>query len=232
MSPKISDLGLTTEQVGQAIDYATIPDQFGTFTPPPDPGPYRFRLPARLDDLWEVFDHPKGNPPGKRIRAHFDSAHPLTIIQSVGDVRNGEPFETSVTNAERQRGRKGDPSNPWVSDMDYVFRDVWGLPGKPAGGNPGQAAAFQQHAGTEFSAEITWSWFCNPKNNIYADNGQGGLMEVPNQKGCDTSYYQKDVDKVHTDPNDANSPLVWPLRVTCTCGANLRAFANLQNFKP
>lgn len=229
--PKLSDLGLTNEQVGQAIDYGQIPDQLGTFAPPPQPGEYRFRLPPRLDDLWEVFDHTGGNPPGKRIRAKFDDAHPLLVIQSPANEHNGEPFQTSLSNAERKRGKKDDTAAPFVSDMDYMFRDVFGLPTKPAGGNPGYAAEFQKHANAEFSVEVTWNWFCNPKKDIYADNGQGGLTEVTGQKGCGATYYQRDVEKVPSNPEDPNSAKVFPFRITCTCGANVRAFANLQNFR-
>lgn len=230
--PKLSDLSLTNEQTGEALDYTTVPDQLGTFAPPPQPGDYRFRLPARMDDLWEVFEHANGQPPGKRVRARFDDAHPLLIIQSPGGVHDGEPFQTSITNAERARGKKGDPTNPWVSDMDYMFRDVFGMQTKPPGGNPGYAAEFQKHVGQEFTAEVTWNWFCNPKKSIYVDNGQGGLTEVSNQVGCDTTYYQRDVDKVLSNPEDPASPKVFPLRITCTqCGANVRAFANLQNFR-
>lgn len=233
--PKLSDLGLTTEQVGEALDYTTMPDQMGSFPDPPYPGAYRFRLPQRLDDLWEVFDHAKGTPPGKRIRAHFDEAHPLIIIQSPGSVANGDPFQCSISNAERKRGRKDDATASNISDMDYINRDVWGLTTKPAGGNPGYAQEFQKHAGTEFSADIEWNWFCNPKKNIYADNGAGGYTEVENQKGCGASYYQKDIKDsgmlIPSDPADPNSAKVYPLRITCACGANVRAFPNLVRFR-
>jgi hypothetical protein len=228
--PKLSDLGLTNEQVGQALDYDTMPDQMGGFTEPPQPGMYRFRFPARMDDIWEVFEHANGNPPGKRIRAKFDDTHPLTIIQSPGETKNGEPFTTNITNAERRRGKKDDAAAPFISDMDYINRDVWGLKSKPAGGNVGYAQEAQKHASTEMTATVTWNWYCNPKRNIYVDNGQGGYMEVQ-QPGCDTSYYQKDVDKVLSNPEDPKSPQIYPFRITCKCGAVVRAFANLEQFK-
>lgn len=229
--PKLNDLGLSNEAVGEALDYTTMPDQLGGFTEPPQPGVYRFKFPARMDDIWEVFEHANGNPPGKRIRAKFDDTHPLTIIQSPGGAKNGEPFLTSISNAERRRGKKGDSTAPYISDMDYINRDVWGLTTKPAGGNVGYAQEFQKHANSEMTASITWNWFCSPKKNIYTDNGQGALIEVE-QKGCGTSYYQKDVEKVLSNPDDPTSAQVLPLRITCQCGANIRAFANLEQFKP
>jgi hypothetical protein len=228
---KLQELGLTNEQVGQALDYNSMPDQMGSFTPPPQPGSYRFKLPNDLTGIWEVFDHTGGNPPGKRIRAKFDDAHPLTIIQSPNATRNGEPFQTSLSNAERRRGKKDDPAAPWISDMDYFNRDVWSLTSKPSGGNVGYANEFMKHANGEFGADVEWNWFCNPKKNIYADNGQGATQEVAGQAGCGTSYYQKDVPKVAQDPNDPNSPQEFPLRITCQCGANIRAFANITRFR-
>lgn len=233
--PKLSDLGLTTEQVGEALDYATMPDQMGLFQPPPYPGSYRFTFPARLDDIWEVFDHLSGTPPGKRIRAKFDDAHPLTIVQSPGGAADGTPFLTSISNAERKRGRRDDASAPAISDMDYLNRDVWGLATKPVGGNPGYAREFSKHANSEFGGDIEWSWFCNPKRNIFTDNGAGGLSEVEGQKGCGNSWYQKDIKEggllILSNPEDPASARVYPLRITCPCGGNVRAFANLVRFR-
>lgn len=228
--PKLSDLGLTNEQVGASVNYETMPDQFGTFTPPPEPGDYRFRFPANLSDCWELFDHPNGNPPGKRLRARFDDAHPLLIVQSPKGLHNGEPFNTSISNAEFRRGKKDDPTAQYGSDMDYLFRDVWGLPVKPPT-NPASATEFIKHAGTEFTAEVVWSWKCDVKKPIYVDNGAGGLTEVPNQMGCGTTYRQRDVPKEPSDPKDPASPSTYPLRITCQCGGNIRVFANLQNYR-
>ena len=229
--PRLQELGLTTEQVGEAIDYGTMPDQMGGFSEPPQPGVYRFRFPTRMDDLWETFDHVNGKPPGKRLRARFDDSHPLTIVQSPLGALDGEPFQTSITNAERRRGKKDDPTAPFISDMDYINRDVWGLQTKPTGGNVGYAQEFQKHGGTELTATVTWNWFCNPKKNIYVQNEQGASVEVPNQAGCGRSYYQKDVEKVLSNPQDPGSAKVYPYRIACECGASIRAFANLEQFK-
>lgn len=229
--PKLNDLGLSQEQVGQQLDYASMPDQMGGFTEPPQPGAFRFRFPPRLDDIWEKFEHTNGNPPGVRLRAKFGSASPLTIIQSPQGKYNGDPFETSVTNAERRRGKREDTTAPWICDMDYINRDVWGLRGKPTGGNVGYAQEFMKHANSEFSADIEWSWYCNDRKNVWVDNGQGGTTEVEGKLGCGTNYYQKDVQKVLSDPMDLNSPPVFPLRIQCQCGAMVRAFANLVRFR-
>lgn len=234
--PKLSDLGLTNEQIGQALDYPTMPDQFGAFPDPPYPGTYRFRFPARVDDIWETFDHTQGTPPGKRIRARFDENRPLVIIQSPDGTKDGEPFQTGISNAERKRGRKEDPTVPMISDMDYFFRDVFGLAQQPQRTNVAFAQAFMAAApNVEFTADIEWNWFCNPKKDIYVDNGQGGYQAVEQQKGCGASYYQKDIKDAGmmqpSTPADPNSAKVYPLRITCACGANIRAFPNLTRFR-
>lgn len=227
---KMSDLGLTPEVVGEQLDYGSMPDQMGSFPDPPQPGKYRFKLPMRLDDIWESFDYSNGATPGKRIRAKFDDAHPLTIIQSPGGRMDGEPFTTSITNAERRRGKKGDTTAPFISDMDYINRDVFGLATKPTGGNVGYAQEFMKHPGLEMGAAITWNWYCNPKKNIYVAAGDGSGMKEVQQAGCGTSFYQKDVPKVLSNPEDPNSAEIFPVRITCSCGANVRAFANLEQF--
>ena len=83
-------------------------------------------------------------------------------------------------------------------------------------------AAARRFAKKEFGSDVEFSWVCNPKKNIYADDGNGSFAEVPTQQGCGTKYYQKDVSKVDGK---------FPVRIGCQCGANVRAFANLQRFR-
>lgn len=228
--PKLNELGLGNERVGDQIDYATIPEQMGSFQEPPQPGSFRFKIPAKIDDIWETFDVANVKNPGKRLAAVFDEGHPLTIIQSPGGKYDGLPFTTRITNAERKRGKKDDTTAPEVSDMDYLFRDAFGITAKPAT-NVAYAQEFTKHAGAEFGADVEWSWRCRPDQDIRVDNGQGGTSTVEGQKGCGTRYYQKDVEKVLSNPDDPNSAQVFPLRITCQCGAQLRAFPNLARYR-
>src|SRR5262245_62348572 len=91
---------------------------FGTFTPPPPPGAYRFQLPADLTAIWDLFDVPDKKPP-QRVRATFDRDHPLLIVQSPQGKSNNEPFETRLTNNERARGKD---KAVVASDIDYLMR--------------------------------------------------------------------------------------------------------------
>lgn len=241
---KLNDLGLTNERVGEQIDYSTIPDQMGTFQDPPQPGSFRFELPKDMSQIWETFQHDKCKNPGKRIRAKFDDSFPLTIVQSPLKKYDGLPFTTSLSNAERKRGKKDDATAPEVSDMDYLLRDAFGLETKPAT-NVAYAQEMIKHAGEQFGADLELSWRCNESRNIRVDNGAGGTTEVPNQKGCGTAYYQKDVLKVKENPGNIpefldtgarnpeydNLPEIFPIRITCQCGAQVRAFANLTRYR-
>ena len=117
--------------------------------------------------------------------------------------------------------------------MDYLLRDAFGITAKPPT-NAAYAQTLMKQAKREFTADIEWSWYCNEKKDIRTDNGQGGTMVVEGQPGCGQRYYQKDVEKVPSNPEDPNSPKVFPVRITCGspgCGANVRAFANLVRFR-
>lgn len=236
--PRLSDLGLSNDRVGDNIDYATMPDQMMGFTEPPQPGSYRFRFPKDLSAVWDKFEMTKGKNPGVRISAVFDDKNPLTIVQSPGGTHDNEPFETRINNAERKRGKRDDPTAPEVSDMDYLLRDSLGVPQKPTT-NQGYIQAMMQHApGKEFGADIEWRWSCNKDKDIRVfntDPATGAVLnttaEVPGTKGCGSSYYQSDVEKIPSNPEDPNSPKVFPLRIECACGAAVRAYPNLQRFR-
>src|SRR5688572_10370426 len=134
---------------GQELDDLPI---FGSFQPPPAPGPYRFRLPKDLANIWDVFDAPDKNP-SQRVRAVFDRDHPLLIVQSPGGKANNEPFETRITNSERGRGKD---KAVVASDMDYLLR-ACGVKTKPTT-NGAYMQALSQQGGKEFGADLRYSW--------------------------------------------------------------------------
>ena len=87
---------------------------------------------------------------------------------------------------------------------------------------------------------LEFTWYCNSNNDIRVNDGQGAAQVVEGQKGCGARYYMggtNGVKKEHADPNDAASPLVYPERIECSgkdgvpCGAIVRAFAQLRNFR-
>jgi len=217
MGKTLQDLGLQAENLptaGQELD--SLPE-FGRFTPPPQPGAFRFKLPGDLSTIWEVFDTPDKKPP-QRVRAVFDRDHPLLIVQSPQHKYNGEPFETRISNSERARGKD---KSIVASDMDYLLRALK-VTTKPAS-NPDYVRTMQLQGGKEFSADLRYSWKCSPDRNIRVKDAAGAIQEVENQKGCGTAYYQEDVPKAADGTT--------PYEITCQCGAVLKAFANMDNIR-
>lgn len=192
--------------------------QFGGFAPPPPPGAYRFQLPADLSSVWEVFDVPEKTPP-QRVRAIFDRDHPLLIVQSPQGKSNGEPFETRLTNNERGRGKDKIVT---ASDLDYLLRAL-GEKTKPTN-NRTYMQTVQKHAGQPFGADLRYSWRCSKDRDVRARDSAGQVQVIEGKKGCGESYYQEDVPK---------SPAgEVPYEINCgSCGALLRAFANLDNIR-
>ena len=200
-----------------------LPDQsfddlpeFGAFVIPPQPGPYRFKLPGSLDQIWDTTDTAKG----QRVQMILDRDNPLLIIASPGGVHNGETFRTRLSNLERKRGKDG----PEASDLDYLLR-AFKMTSRPKT-NRQYIDAVRAHAGQEFGADISFSYGCNKKKNIWVmDQAQDRLVEVDGRKGCGKRYYQKDI------PVQAKVEGKFPLQIQCECGAVVRVFANLDNIR-
>ena len=219
MSKSLDQLGLKDEALPTAgADLGDLPE-FGTFQPPPPPGPYRMRLPGNLSGpIYDVYDV---NGKGQRVRVIFDRDHPLLITQSKAGTKNGEPFETRINNNERSRGKSG----AIASDWDYLLRAL-GEKQKPAN-NKAYIVALQKHAGKEFGCDISYSWSCSPERDIRVVPAGGGTPTVvEGQKGCGEKYYAGDVPAALK----VNGEL--PYEIPCQCGARLRAFANLENYRP
>lgn len=233
MSPKsLQELELKDEGTVVPGDALADLPTFGNFTPPPQPGAFRFKLPANLNSCYEAYDTPTKVPP-QRVRILFDGDHPLEITQSQGAKYNGTPFQTRLSNEERKRGKD---AAIVASDWDYLLRAL-GETTKPtrlvAGvkvpDNKGYIEATKKHAGKEFGGDIRYSWKCASDRNIRveqkdpASGARTGVQEVENQKGCGNSFYGDDVPR---QPDGTT-----PLEITCQCGALLRAFANLDNLR-
>lgn len=219
MSPSINDLGLSNEKLdGAGASFADMPDEYGGAAPPPPPGSYRFQLPKSLAELWAKLDAESTNNHGERVSCNFDEHNPLIIVQSPASASDGEPFQVRLNNVPRRRGPK--TAQVEASDLDYLLR-AFGETARPST-NRGYITAMQKYASKTFGADIEWSWYCNKKKPIYVEGEDGVTKPVENTLGCGTTYYQNDVAKVEG---------AYPLRVTCQCGAGVRAFGNLRRFK-
>lgn len=228
----LQELNLSNKPLGdQTPSFDELPAERGSFTPPPQPGSFRFALPATINN----FEPVTTKDYGERINVVFDASAPLVIKQSPGKAHDGETFETRLSNVPRKRGKEG----ILVSDLDYVIKALQEQHKQPLAkpkSNLQYAQALQKFAGSELGADIEWSWRCNPRRaaRFLAEDGSLVTQEDPAstlegddaglQAGCGTGHYQNDVQKVDGE---------YPLYITCsTCGAQVRAFANLRNFKP
>jgi len=211
----INDLKLGNDAL-EGADFDSIPEHIGmSFPDPPQPGKYRFKLPASLAAIWAVVESEKH---GTRINGIFDSDNPLIIVQSPGSAHDGEEFAYRISNVPRERTKE----KILVSDMDLLLRAL-GETKRPAT-NKAYAQALQKYAGKDFGATVEFSYRCNPERDAYFDDGAGGQAKVEGRVGCGARYYQRDVAKVEG---------VQPVRITCSnpeCGASIRAFPNLSGF--
>lgn len=212
MAKSLDELGLKDEAL-PTQNLADIPE-FGGFTPPPQPGPYRFRLPQDLSHQFDLIDSPKG----QRVKVVFDQDHPLLIVQALDKNDLNTPFQTRLSNVERKRGKDG----PEVSDLDYLDKALGHQ--TRAKSNKEAAQRVVAAAGKEFAADITYSWGCSEDRDIYVKDAAGATVKVEGQKGCGARYYQgKHIQK--------GADGKYPYEIQCQCGALVRAFANLDRIR-
>jgi len=226
----INDLKLTEDKIEIP---AEIPEQFGSFAPPPQPGYYRFKMPSSLTKIWDLVDVTneevkKRVKSSKALVAIFSNDYPLTVTHARDESYIGQTFLTRVQVAPRHRG-----NNIYISDMYYLLEKgfdhdmsdckSW----KPRA----WADALITHANEEFGARVEWSAFCNPNKVRYILDDQGNAIEDPSGvKGCGANVYEPDIPR--------NEDKTFMLRFECgSCGeddgthAYLRAYANLAEFK-
>jgi hypothetical protein len=221
MAKSLQELGLKDEPLPATSALDDLPE-FGGFRTPPQPGPFRFKLPADLSHAWDLITTEKG----QRVSLILDEHAPLQIIQSLGSRYNGEPFHTRLTNNERNRG-----SNVVASDLHYLLK-AFGEKAAPAT-NTLWIKAVSAQAGKEFGADISYNYSCNPNRNKRVADGSGQVIET-NEKGCGWRYYSGEGQmnankKIGYVGKQGNGE--YPTEVQCQCGAVLRAFGNLDNLR-
>jgi hypothetical protein len=218
----LQDLGLKDEKLPEQT-YDDLPE-YGSYTPPPQPGKYRFRTAADLSKTFETFDVDNNGTPRQELRVIFDKDAPLTIIAAVGALLQqyvGAEFQTRLSTVRRKRGEVE------ASDLDFYFKAM-GYKSRPAGLKE-TAQRVMETRNKEFTSEITYNWSCDNKKNIWVANAEGKRVEVENQKGCGKRYYQDDKTKKDEQKIHRQEDGTYPLEISCTCGAVVRAFANLDN---
>jgi hypothetical protein len=208
------------DDVPTKTDYENIPEQRGGGAPLIPPGRYGFEIPKNVADAWATQDATVG----QRVRVKFDRDHPLVLVKAVkksDEPLIGEVWEGGISNAERNRARKGDPER-LVSDMTYLLRDGLGSTGRPSK-NREFIEEFNKFAGAQFTADNEWSASCNEKNTRYILVDGQAIEDPDGRKGCGTRVYQSDLQR------DAEG--YYLERQNCPkCGASIRCFQNLTRF--
>ncbi len=214
-----------------AVDVANLPEQMGGQKPLLPMGPYRFAL-SPLKDA--NFEKVTSEQYGARAKVKFDEHAPLVVVQSVGGEHDREPFETSLSNVPRRRGKGEDA--PIASDWDYLNQALGiQLPTPRTNKAYVDSLLATSASRAEFAADIEHSWSCNPNRDAYFDDGQGGRAVVLNTetgqnfKGCGKKYYPNSPE---IQDQKVNGKL--PERIRCAnpaCNASIRGFANLTRFR-
>lgn len=220
---RLDELNLGSDKIA-GLTEDELPEQMGQFADPPQPGPYRFRFPADMTGLFDTIQvHESDNPDVEvtRLNVIFDAESPLEIVQSPGGTENGTPFQCRISNVRRKRGKEG----PLASDWDYILAMGFKVALPATRDNAWYGAQIAALGGKEFGADVEFTWYCNAKKDIYAQDADGSVQQVEGKKGCGSRYYMSQVDKVDG---------AYPVRIDCgnvECGASLRAFPQLGRFR-
>jgi hypothetical protein len=217
----INELNLSPDEE-IPIDYENVPEESPGPQPTPQPGRYRFQLPADLASNWNKFQTQKG----ERVSIVFDSDHQLTIVKSKDDKNVawvGRAFNTRVTNAERPRRVRGTKDRVLVPDMTYMLQNGLKSKARPRT-NLEFINEMKRYGGKQFEADIEFTAYCDPKREIWAYDSEGTLAQVNGTVGCGKRFYQSQI------PRESDGK--YAERVGCPCGAVIRCFGNLANFGP
>jgi len=227
----LNDLNLSPTPYTTDIDFDHMPTGIGgTVIEPPQPGIYVFRLPSApvLSTCFEKIEPGQTNGQWQRLAAVLRDAAALH------NVTLNQPYNARLTNVIRYLTRRGQEEKLAISDLAQLLKSVGSLPS--AQSNLAYALALVAAADREFVAENTLSATCNPARDTYRLNENTGRSEQTTIKGCGQKfkiegYTPKDGGRaVYFIPRDEAGKL--QLRFTCPCGAEIRAWGNLQGFRP
>ena len=226
---------LSAAPLNDVVDFANLPSQGGGSTPPPYPGPKRFKLPKSLTPAnFKEYDV-DGK---KRIQVMFNESAPLVIIQS--DPQHPDEvnttFRVNLNNNARERGKKG--SGVYASDLDYLLTAIGHIGERPKS-NRDFAVALLAACAQEltFGGDVEWSWGCSDQRDAWfvREDGSTGPIAITgdvNRRGCGAKYYQGQVEEIKKASGS------WPERITCSgtkdgapCNASIRAFGNLTRMR-
>jgi hypothetical protein len=216
----LNDLPLNKDEIPDVV----VEDQpiLGSFTPPPQPGTFVFRLPPS-QAIFNSFEIDETADQGQRLRASLRDEAALL------NETLGEQYNTNISNRTR-KVKQGDEYVS-VSDMAMLLNAVKSYPETKT--NISYGEALTKAGGRRFKADHTLTANCNDKRDIY----RGGSV-VKGVKGCGyrytvEGYTKQDGTVVHPIPKDGDG--LVSLRFECVnpnCTAEVRAWGQLRGFRP
>jgi hypothetical protein len=226
MSTDLNNLGLKPNDWD--VDFDNLPEGFGAaYSAPPQPGTYTFQMPGRvqIEKSFEIFDHPEQ---GKRLRCTFRDDTALM------NVTLNQSYNANISNVVRIIAPKSGRQPFKVSDMASLLKALGSIPAN--GTIEGYQEALLAAAEGIFLADSTLSATCNSMRDTYGyDETLGKSVLRPGIKGCGQRFRTE----AYT-PSNGSRPIYaiprdetgkFELRFTCPCGADVRAWPQLQGFR-
>lgn len=208
-----------------------VPEQRAARAPLLPKGLYEFQIPHNLQPKHfeemkskEMVKGADGKETPKTVwrQCHFSAELPLVVTRDTTPEQtySGQIFEGNLSTLPRKRfgKRKGDPVK-MVSDAVYFYKDA--LKGSTVGFKPSDTEKLidgicKIGAGKKFQAQVIWQVGCSKSKVRRVIDSAGQNVEDPEGKhGCGKFY------------RDAPSE-----DFVCECGASLRVFPELANYKP
>lgn len=220
----INDLGLIDEELPE-VAVGDLPERGGFELV--QPGFYDFRLPTEELILSSV--KPVQTAAGQRVQFFFGRNKEANTNSALKIAKLGKTFTTSVSNVEREI------DGTLESDLAQLLQAL-GVH-STFKSNKEYVEALASFAEKEFKAEVSWDANCNPKNDIYGEDGK----PVKGTKGCGQDYALKGYTRkrgkkagqvVLAIPQEDGK---YAERFQCAtpgCGAIVRAFGKLRTFRP
>jgi hypothetical protein len=227
-----------TDIPAEAWPDAELPTQMGGQRPPLMPGADAFRLPVEIPQLWDTVNIKDGRSQQEvtRLRLKFDKDHPLVVV---GGPRDGETLTATFTSNPRPRGKKDDPSTPWISDLAYLLEVSLADKSRPKTIDA-LKAAINKGAGKVIRLEHGLSAHCRDDKPRYIENpdpsSDAPTIEDPTKTpGCGERFYTQDFvvkDEQGNKIKDKDGKLTYSDMIGCDCGAIVRGFPNVERFLP